>query len=81
MLFREAQVKLKEIAESRKVTYTRIGYSEVHVKNGLYAIECTLYVDGVTKIITGKTWEHAFELLDALIHPEIVILTTEGAPE
>jgi hypothetical protein len=81
MNYRDAQEKLKEIVDLMGVSYYRVSYSEVYTKNGLHVVECCLYIEGVSKIITGKTWEHAFELLDAHIHPEIVVLTTEGAPE
>jgi hypothetical protein len=80
MNYRDAQEKLKEIVDLMGVSYYRVSYSEVYTSSiGLYVVECSLYVAGISKIFTSKTWEEAFELLDAHIHP--VVLTTEGAPE
>lgn len=79
MTYREAQIKLKEIAESIGQTYYSCSYEETY-NSTLYQITHTLYINTLHHI-KGRTWEEAFCKLDELMNPVEFVYTTEGAPE
>jgi hypothetical protein len=72
MNFIEAKKKLEVYSDGK---YHHLEYKITDTgddSNNELIQECSLYIDGITKIFSGDTWEIAFKKLEQFINPFVV---------
>jgi hypothetical protein len=67
MTFKEAQIKLKEIAKGR---YYHLSFEFTEYTNKEQRTECHLYIDPGIRAY-ASTWDLAFKLLEEKLNPKM----------